>query len=144
MTLCQFEHVGDAWQCVNCGRTVRSRFGNIRAACRSASDYAATNAALFAGAAGEGPGTELKRLLSKVGISAEPGCQCQRHAQQMNLWGCDECERRTDEIVGWLREEATRRGLPFFDAAGRMLVKRAIRNARTSLANPLRPSLASQ
>lgn len=35
-----------------------------------------------------------------------------------------------DEIVGWLREEASKRGLPFVDMAGRMLVKRAIRNAR--------------
>jgi hypothetical protein len=35
-----------------------------------------------------------------------------------------------DELIGWLREEATKRGLPFVDMAGRMLVKRAIKNAR--------------
>jgi hypothetical protein len=35
-------------------------------------------------------------------------------------------------IVGWLREEATKRGLPFLDAAGRLLVRRAIKNARKS------------
>ena len=40
------------------------------------------------------------------------------------------CEQNIDEIVGWLREEATKRGLPFLDMAGRLLVKRAIRNAR--------------
>ena len=39
------------------------------------------------------------------------------------------CAENLDTIVGWLREQATERGLPFIDAAGRMLVKRAIRNA---------------
>jgi hypothetical protein len=48
----------------------------------------------------------------------------------MDEQGCDWCEANLDEIVGWLREEATKRGLPFVDLAGRMLVKRAIRNAR--------------
>lgn len=52
----------------------------------------------------------------------------------MDAWGCDECEQRIDEIVGWLREEAGKRGLPFLDIAGRMLVKRAIRNARRAAA----------
>ena len=54
----------------------------------------------------------------------------------MNLWGCDECERRLDQIIAWLREEAHRRGLPFVDAAGRMLVKKAIANARKALPTP--------
>jgi hypothetical protein len=77
-----------------------------------------------------GPGTELKKLISKVGIKPSPGCQCNSHAVQMNLWGPDECERKIDLIVGWLREEATRRRLPFVDTLARMLVKRAISNAR--------------
>jgi hypothetical protein len=52
--------------------------------------------------------------------------------QQMDLWGPDECERpeRIDEVVKVMREEATARGLPFLDVAGRMLVLRAISNAR--------------
>jgi hypothetical protein len=50
----------------------------------------------------------------------------------MDQWGCDECERpeRIDEVVAVMREEATARGLPFLDIAGRLLVRRAIRNAR--------------
>jgi hypothetical protein len=40
------------------------------------------------------------------------------------------CTAHLDEIVGWLREEATKRSLPFLDAAGRVLVRRAISNAR--------------
>jgi len=52
--------------------------------------------------------------------------------QKMDAWGCDECERqeRIDEVVAVMREEAAARGLPFLDVAGRMLVRRAIANAR--------------
>lgn len=77
-----------------------------------------------------GPGTELKKLLKKVGITASPNCSCNARARTMDQWGCDKCEERIDEIVGWLREEATKRRLPFIDAAGRMIVRRAIKNAR--------------
>jgi len=77
-----------------------------------------------------GPGTELKKLLKLVGITASPDCSCNARARTMDEKGCDWCEANLDEIVGWLREEATKRGLPFVDLAGRMLVRRAIRNAR--------------
>ena len=77
-----------------------------------------------------GPGTELKKLLKKVGITATPDCSCNARARLMDERGIDWCEQNIDEIVGWLREEASKRGLPFVDMAGRMLVKRAIKNAR--------------
>ncbi len=77
-----------------------------------------------------GPGNELKKLLATVGITATPDCSCNARARTMDGRGCDWCEEHIDEIVGWLREEAGRRKLPFVDAAGRMLVRRAIRNAR--------------
>ena len=77
-----------------------------------------------------GPGTELKKLLSRVGITATPNCSCNARARTMDERGCDWCEANLDEIVGWLREEAAKRGLPFVDVAGRMLVRRAIKNAR--------------
>jgi hypothetical protein len=48
----------------------------------------------------------------------------------MDAFGCDWCEAHIDTIVGWLREEAGKRKLPFLDAAGRLLVKRAIYLAR--------------
>lgn len=78
----------------------------------------------------EGPGTELKLLLSRIGITAKPGCSCNARASEMDSQGCEWCEQNIDTIVGWLREEATKRGLPFIDAAGRLLVRRAIGNAR--------------
>lgn len=80
-----------------------------------------------------GPGTELKKLLKKVGITATPNCSCNARARRMDEEEAKEpgwCEAHLDEIVGWLREEATKRGLPFIDAAGRMLVRRAIKNAK--------------
>jgi hypothetical protein len=50
----------------------------------------------------------------------------------MDQWGCDECERpeRIEEVVAVMRAEAAARGLPFIDAVGRLLVRRAIANAR--------------
>jgi predicted Fe-S protein YdhL (DUF1289 family) len=48
----------------------------------------------------------------------------------MDAHGCDWCEANSDEIVGWLRESAAERGLPFLDVAARLLVRRAIANAR--------------
>lgn len=82
----------------------------------------------------DGPGTELKKLLARVGIKASPNCSCNQRAAQMNLWGADVCEQREEEIVGWLREEAKKRKLPFLDAAGRRIVKWAIANARKKAA----------
>jgi hypothetical protein len=80
-----------------------------------------------------GPGTELKKLLAKVGITATPDCACNARAAEMDRreqetpgW----CEANLDTIVGWLREQAAARGLPFLDVAGRLLVRRAIANAR--------------
>jgi len=80
----------------------------------------------------DGPGTELKKLLARIGITASPDCSCNACAGEMDRQGCDWCEANVDTIVGWLREQAEARGLPFLDLAGRMLVRRAIRNARNA------------
>ena len=77
-----------------------------------------------------GPGTRLQSLLGRFGITGSGDCKCRSRAALMDTNGCDWCEANIEEIVGWLRESAADRGLPFFDAAGRMLVRRAIRNAR--------------
>jgi hypothetical protein len=79
-----------------------------------------------------GPGTELKKLLAQIGIKATANCTCNARAREMDAWGIDEAARpeRIEEAVGWLREEAAKRKLPFLDAAGRLLIKRAISNAR--------------
>jgi hypothetical protein len=83
-----------------------------------------------------GPGTELSKLLKRFQINPTPTCQCRAMAQQMDQWGCDEGERpeRIDEVVAVMRAEAEARGLPFLDIAGRLLVRRAIANARKAAA----------
>jgi hypothetical protein len=82
-----------------------------------------------------GPGTELKKLLQTIGITATPGCSCNKRAATMDAKGADWCEAHIDEVVSWLREEAAKRKLPFVDVAGRILVRRAIRNARRAAAS---------
>jgi hypothetical protein len=79
-----------------------------------------------------GPGTELSKLLKRLGIEPTPTCSCRAKAAQMDAWGPDECSRpeRVEEVVAVMRAEAEARGLPFLDVAGRLLVKRAISNAR--------------
>jgi hypothetical protein len=79
-----------------------------------------------------GPGTELSRLLKRIGINPTPTCQCREMSQKMDQWGCDEASKpeRIDEVVAVMRAEAEARGLPFLDIAGRLLVRRAISNAR--------------
>lgn len=79
-----------------------------------------------------GPGTELSRLLKRFGIEPTPTCSCRAKAAEMDAWGCDEASKpeRIDEVVAVMRAEAQARGLPFLDVAGRLLVRRAIANAR--------------
>jgi hypothetical protein len=114
--------------CVRCGRSVRvnaSHVGRVYANCRN-------QTAAVAQAPKAGPGTELSKILKRFGIEPTPTCKCRAKAAQMDAWGCDECSKpeRIDEVVAVMREEAKARGLPFVDMAGRVLVKRAISNAR--------------
>jgi hypothetical protein len=91
-----------------------------------------------------GPGTELSKLLKRFGIEPTPTCKCRAKAAQMNAWGCDECAKpeRIDEVVAVMREEAKARSLPFLDAAGRVLVRRAISNARREQARATQAATA--
>lgn len=79
-----------------------------------------------------GPGTELSKLLKRFGISPTPTCACRAKAAEMDSWGCDEASNpeRIAEVVAVMQAEAEARGLPFLDVAGRLLVRRAIANAR--------------
>ena len=80
-----------------------------------------------------GPGTELKRLLRLFLLKPIGACKCNQRAQLMDIQGPDWCQEHLEEIVGWLREEATNRKLPFMDSAARILIKKAIKNARHKL-----------
>ena len=77
-----------------------------------------------------GPGTELKKLLKMIGITATPNCQCNQRAKVMDERGCDWCEENIETICEWLKEEANKRGMLFVKTAVKLLVRRAISNAR--------------
>ncbi len=117
-------------ECVDCGH--QTTIDSLRRECGHAGVHDASLPGRQAPPA-HGPGTELKKLLAKVGITATPDCSCNARAAEMDRqeqqspgW----CETNIDTIVEWLREQATARGLPFLDVAGRLLVRRAISNAR--------------
>lgn len=83
-----------------------------------------------------GPGASLKWLLGLVGIVSSPTCPCNARAAEMDSWGEWGCLKRLPLIVGWLGEEAEKRGLWFCRPAGYALVLAAI--AQSVLARPWR------
>ena len=79
-----------------------------------------------------GAGTELKRLLRRFGINPND-CKCEEHVLAMDIQGPDWCMQNLETIISWLEEAAHKRRLPFARMAGRVLVRRAIRDARRKL-----------
>ena len=104
--------------------------GGVCQRCRRATNNSSSVRVCVPPAPARGPGTELKKLLARVRIVAAPDCSCNARAAEMDRQGVDWCESNVDTIVGWLREQAAARGLPFVDLAGRMLVRLAVKNAR--------------
>lgn len=54
-------------------------------------------------APGYGPGTELKAIISSLGINPSASCDCNAKARQMDQWGVAGCREHRDEIIGWMR-----------------------------------------
>ena len=77
-----------------------------------------------------GPGTELKAMLSTMGIHASPTCKCNKMARKMDEWGPEEAMKHIEEIVDVMEETAKKRGLPFIRTAGRALVRMACWKAK--------------
>ena len=119
---CEFNIAG---VCARCGH--RTRFPQALRHCGV--DWEATPPIP---ARPSGPGTELSKLLKRFGIEPTPTCACRAKAAQMDAWGPDECSKpeRIEEVVAVMREEAKARGLPFIEIAAKLLIKRAIHNAR--------------
>lgn len=78
----------------------------------------------------KGPGTELKKLISWFYSPDKKNCKCPARIQKMNRWGPDKCEQRIETILRWLKHSARIAGIPYFETAARMLVAKAINNAR--------------
>lgn len=79
-----------------------------------------------------GPGTELKALLSKIGIRSSPTCSCNKRAKTMDEKGIEWCEQNVETICDWLGEESAKRKLPFVRLAGKAIIHLAIRRAKKS------------
>jgi len=84
----------------------------------------------------KGPGTELRKLLHKVGIEPrEEECKCNEHMHEMDDKGSDWCEENIETILDWLEEEASKRpilGKLFSRTIAKLVVERAINNARVA------------
>lgn len=83
-------------------------------------------------APGQGPGTELTKIIAWMGLTPAPGCACKKRARYMDKMGCDWCEQNMGQIVGWLQEEhaRTKSIIPFVSFAAEKLVRLAVRRAR--------------
>ena len=79
-----------------------------------------------------GAGTELKALLSKIGIRSSPTCSCNKRAKTMDEKGVEWCEQNVETICDWLAEESAKRKLPFVRLAGKAIIHMAIRRAKKS------------
>lgn len=75
----------------------------------------------------KGAGTKLKQILGLVGIKAKHGCQCEDRAKTMDKNGTQWCRDNIETIVGWLKEEAENRRMPFIETLARIAVNQAIR-----------------
>ncbi len=77
-----------------------------------------------------GAGTELKNLIAKFGLRPGLNCKCGQHIREMDSNGVEWCEQNIETITSWLREEAERARLPFTEIGAKLLIKRAISNAK--------------
>ena len=77
----------------------------------------------------EGPGTELKKLLSWF-YSPTKKCNCSTRIQKMNKWGPNECEKRIETIMRWMKHSARINNVPYFELAVKLVIRKAIKNAR--------------
>ncbi len=75
-------------------------------------------------------GTELKNLIEKFGLKPGLNCKCEQHIREMDASGVEWCERNIGTIIEWLREEAQRANLPFTEIGAKLLIRRAIGNAK--------------
>lgn len=78
-------------------------------------------------------GCQLKHLLAKFWIVNRAGCQCAKHADQMDQWGPDKCLQRMDTILAWMEKEAQERQLPFTRKGAKAMVRIAIWRAKRAI-----------
>lgn len=86
-----------------------------------------------------GAGTELKKLLKLIGITASPTCSCNARAKTMDENGIQWCEDNKDTIIEWLQEEANKRNLPFSHIGAKIILNLAIKKAQKGVKTNINP-----
>lgn len=76
-----------------------------------------------------GPGTNLKKFFARLGFKATTHCKCTQHALEMDVQGPAWCRQNITTILGWLKEESDKQGLPFSETLAAWAVERAIAKA---------------
>ena len=76
------------------------------------------------------PGTQLHELLRRFGFRERADCKCKYYADRMDRYGVDWCELNEDTIVGWLKEAARKRKLPFANFIAKRFIRAACKQAR--------------
>ena len=105
--------------------TTAERLDRFHANCRSLSADAPTEC---------GAGCHLSRILTWFRLANDASCNCKTNARRMDERGPDWCQKRSCRIIGWLRDAAKARGLPFIEAAARTALALAISRARANVA----------
>jgi hypothetical protein len=73
-----------------------------------------------------GVGSQIKKILSRVGVKATKSCGCNQKARDIDRMGKKWATNNKQKIVGMLKEEADKRHLPFSPTAANTLVNLAI------------------
>lgn len=125
MTLCVLEQRDGKWYCINCNGLPLKESTYKRQCKNDKRSREVVNIGFP-----QGVGIELKRLLRKIGITPKTGCKCKDHAKQMDDLGVEWCLQNVETIADWMQEEAKERKIPFLRVGAKILVKKAIRNAK--------------
>jgi hypothetical protein len=86
-----------------------------------------------------GAGQKLEQLLKWLLIRPASGCKCQERARTMDLHGPEWVKENKDTVVGWLREAAAGRGIPFFEPIARGLINKAVADWEKELSSSPKP-----
>jgi len=115
----------NVWTCEHCGRQVNQRYPDEPVVCMCNPN----NKVTIPQPIKEGPGTELKKLISWF-VWKRNCSTCATREQRMNRWGPDKCQKNMLTIIGWLRESAMKHGYPFSEKVAAALIRKAIDNSR--------------
>ena len=127
---CNFLRTETGWACTVCGRAIRVHTDIAPHARCGGTPMPGVAPAPPPVPARGGAGTELTKLLAAIGIEKTPGCKCRDRSALMDSNGIEWCANNITTISNWMGEEAAKRKMPFIATLARLMVRRAIHNAR--------------